>query len=214
MHFTRMNCPKGYVQKSDLQKVISHEEPYPQNFFCTIHGLIPKSQTWQDRIQKKHWQVWKVVEPSTASFFLCDDISACWERKQPLLSSVIDQWIKKLWAQGLKYQRLDFEAYLNLEDDDEIVSQSSTLHRWISFKTSSLSVFWEEKSSHSLVLANILLLRVLRSHSTLYLSSYTLLSDLVWVLSKHKPFNLYIVTWSDNGLCELGEASIKYHSFG
>ena len=38
-----------------------------------------------------------------------------------LLSPDLDQWIKKLWAQGLKSQWLDFEAYINLEDDEEVL---------------------------------------------------------------------------------------------
>ena len=43
------------------------------------------------------------------------------QASNPLLSPILNQWIKKLYAQGLKSQQLAFEVYINLEDDEEVV---------------------------------------------------------------------------------------------
>ena len=48
-----------------------------------------------------------------------------------VFSPVLDPWIEKFWAQGLKSQRLDFEVYINLEDNEEVVE---TLLIWISYQ--------------------------------------------------------------------------------
>ena len=38
-----------------------------------------------------------------------------------VLSLVLEQWIEKLWAQVLKSQWLNFEVYINIEDDEEAI---------------------------------------------------------------------------------------------
>ena len=54
-----------------------------------------------------------------------------------LLSSFLDQWIKKFWAQGLKSQWLDFEVYINLKDEQEVarILLIENLYKLSSFST-------------------------------------------------------------------------------
>ena len=54
----------------------------PLNLLLHDSWIVPKGQTWQDKIQKKHWQLWKVGGlKQLVSFF--GAILTCWERKQP-----------------------------------------------------------------------------------------------------------------------------------
>ena len=146
-----------------------------------------------------------------------------WERKQLILSPVLDQCIKT--TQGSRSAHLNgyiLKAFTRLEDDEEVVRLLNTLCSPRSFSSSSFSTFWITRKLlivifelknllFCFVLAKILLLKVLRSHYTLYLFVYTLLRDLVSVSNTNLK-NLFIITWPTSGLCEFGEVRIKYYS--
>ena len=80
-HFRKMNCPEGYVQKSDHQKVDSHEITHLQSFFCTIHWLLLKVKCDKTRSKRNADNSEKLVTIN-GYFFLLWWCFTCWERKQ------------------------------------------------------------------------------------------------------------------------------------
>ena len=121
-YFKRMNCLESYIQKVDLQKANSQEIPHPQNFFCMIHGSFLKVKLDKTR-SKRSADNFEKLGNLNGQFSLLVMFLLVEKESNLFLFPVLDQWIKKLQAQYLKSQCLDFEAYISLEDYEEEVSQ-------------------------------------------------------------------------------------------
>ena len=119
-HIRMMSYPKGFDQKGDLQKVDLHKVLHPQSLFCTIHGSFLKFKLYKTRSKRIADNFEKLVDPngqfSSLLMYLLTE-----KESNLLLLPVLDQWIKKLWAQDLKSQWQDFEVYINQEDEKEEV---------------------------------------------------------------------------------------------
>ena len=118
--YQRMISLESFDQNGDLQKDDLHEVPHFQSLLCTIHGSFLKVKLDTTRSKRSANNSKKLVDPNGQFFSLVIQLLA--EKKSNLfLSPVLDQWIEKLWAQGLKSQRLDFKVYINIEDTREAV---------------------------------------------------------------------------------------------
>ena len=86
---SRRLCPEGWPTESWFTWSTS-----PSKLLLHKSWIVPKSQIWHDKIQKKHWQLWKVGERQWLVFSF-GDVSLAEKESNLLLSPVLDQWIKK-----------------------------------------------------------------------------------------------------------------------